>query len=135
MPLSLQKHLSSAGMYFGIGLFAGLSFGAMGAMCGLGTIGGVLAGLIPCLLGLLLAIYQFRKYLDLKKKCKEITPSEGVIFNWEGGKYNGNVIIKVDGKEYKSSADFSHTECQEMVGKTVLYAIIDSSLFIYEVKE
>lgn len=84
---------------------------------------------------LCIAISHFKKYLTLNKKCKDATPMEGVIFNWTGGKYNGNVIIKHNGEEYTSSADFSHEECREMVGKTVLYAIIDSSLFIYEVKE
>ena len=72
-----------------------------------------------------------------KKKCESVTPVDGVIANWEAGffRYTGAVIVKVDDKEYSTSAYFSNEEAKEMVGKTVSYAIISETLFIYEVKE
>ena len=72
-----------------------------------------------------------------KKKCESATPVDGVIANWEAGffRYTGAVIVNVDDKEYSTSAYFSNEEAKEMVGKTVSYAIISDTLFIYEVKE
>ena len=72
-----------------------------------------------------------------KKKCKGFTPAEGVIMNWEPGfyRYTGSVIIKVDNKEYSTSAYFNYEDCKELVGKTISYAIIDEILFIYRIIE
>ena len=76
-------------------------------------------------------------FFVFKKKCESATPVDGVIANWEAGsfRYTGAVIVKVDDKEYSTSAYFSNEEAKEMVGKTVSYAIISDTLFIYEVKE
>ena len=72
-----------------------------------------------------------------KNKCKNFTPVEGVITNWEAGfyRFTGGVIIKVDDKEYSTSAYFSNEECKELVGKSISYALIDETLFIYEIKD
>lgn len=86
---------------------------------------------------LLPGIYFLIMFFVFKKKCKGFTPAEGKIANWEAGfyRYTGSVIIKVDGKEYSTSAYFSNYECRELVGKNVSYAIIDDTLFIYDIKE
>lgn len=86
---------------------------------------------------LLPGIYFLIMFFVFKKKCKSFTPVEGMIANWESGfyRYTGSVIIKVDGKEYSTSAYFSNYECRELVGKNVSYAIIDDTLFIYDIKE
>ena len=81
--------------------------------------------------------YYLTMFFVFKKKCESVTPVDGVIANWEAGffRYTGAVIVKVDDKEYSTSAYFSNEEAKEMVGKTVSYAIIADTLFIYEIKE
>ena len=81
--------------------------------------------------------YYLTMFFVFKKKCESATPVDGVIANWEAGffRYTGAVIVKFDDKEYSTSAYFSNEEAKEMVGKTVSYAIISDTLFIYEVKE
>lgn len=81
--------------------------------------------------------YYLTMFFVFKKKCESATPVDGVIANWEAGffRYTGAVIVKVDEKEYSTSAYFSQEEAKEMVGKTASYAIIADTLFIYEVKE
>ena len=76
-------------------------------------------------------------FFIFKNKCKSSDVAEGVVANWQTGfyRYTGSVIVKVDDKEYSTSAYFSHEECKELVGKTVLYAIIDELLFIYKIKD
>lgn len=76
-------------------------------------------------------------FFVFKKKCKSFTPVEGMIANWESGfyRYTGSVIIKINDKEYSTSAYFSNDECKELVGKIISYAIIDETLFIYDIKE
>ena len=82
-------------------------------------------------------IYYLIMFFLYKKKCKNHTPTEGVIFNWETGffRYSGSVIIKADDREYATSAYFSHEECKDLVGRTAFYAIIDEMLFIYQIKD
>ena len=81
--------------------------------------------------------YYLTMFFVFKKKCESATPVDGVIANWEAGffRYTGAVIVKVDDKEYSTSAYFSNEEAKEMVGKTVSYAIIADTLFIYEIVE
>lgn len=80
--------------------------------------------------------YYLIMFFVLKRKCKNVTPKDGVISNWEAGfyRYTGGVIIKIDDTEYSTSAYFSNEECKELIGKTISYAIIDETLFIYEIK-
>ena len=82
------------------------------------------------------AIYYFTLYLIFRKKCKKYTPREGVVYNWEIGffRYSGSVIVKDEDTEYSSSAYFYRDDAKELVGKTISYAIIDETLFIYEIK-
>lgn len=84
---------------------------------------------------LLPAGYSFVMFLVCKKKCESYTPVEGVVSNWAAGffQHTGSIIVKVDGKEYYTSAYFSHDEAKELVGKRVSYAIIDELLFVYEI--
>ncbi len=81
-------------------------------------------------------IYYFTLYLIFRNKCKKYTPCEGVVYNWEIGffRYSGSVIVKVEDTEYSSSAYFYRDDAKELVGKTISYAIIDETLFIYEIK-
>lgn len=81
--------------------------------------------------------YYLTMFFVFKKKCEGATPVDGIIVNWEVGfiRYTGAVIVKADDKEYSTSAYFSQEEAKEMVGKTVSYAIIADTLFIYEIKE
>ena len=81
--------------------------------------------------------YYLTMFFVFKKKCESATPVDGVIANWEAGffRYTGAVIVKVDDKEYSTSAYFSNEEAKEMVCKTVSYAIIADTLFIYEIRE
>ena len=81
--------------------------------------------------------YFLTMFFVYRKRCKSFSPTEGVIVNWQAGfyRYTGSVIVNVDGKEYSTSAYFSQEECKELVGKAISYAIIDETLFIYEIKE
>ena len=81
--------------------------------------------------------YYLTMFFVFKKKCESAIHVDGVITNWEAGffRYTGAVIVKVDDKEYSTSAYFSNEEAKEMVGKTVSYAIIADTLFIYEIRE
>ena len=76
-------------------------------------------------------------FFVFKKKCKDFTPIEGIVSNWDAGfrRFTGCVIIKVGDNEFSTSAYFSHEECKELVVKTILYAIIDELLFIYSIKD
>ena len=86
---------------------------------------------------LLPGAYYLITFFVYKKKCKNYTPKVGVITNWENGfyRYTGCVILKEDDKEYSTSAYLSSDECRDMVGKTVSYAIISDTLFIYQIAE
>lgn len=90
---------------------------------------------IVCLL--IPGIYYLIMFFVFKGKCKGGVPAEGVITNWSAGfwRYTGGVIIECDGKEYSTSAYFRDEECKGLVGKSVSYAIINETLFIYEIKE
>ncbi len=81
--------------------------------------------------------YYLIMFFVFKNKCEKVSPSVGVITNWESGffRYTGAVIMKVGDTEYSTSAYFSSEKAKEMVGKTVSYAIINQTLFIYEIKE
>lgn len=85
---------------------------------------------------LLPSMYYLVMFFIFKNKCKKIVPADGVITNWEQGfyRYAGSVIIKLNDNEYSTSAYFSIEEAKDMVGKTVSYAIIADTLFIYEIK-
>ncbi len=138
MELSLKKYISSALKLFIPFLVVIVS---CIVVCFIDTIdAGTFCAIIIPISSILLffpAGYYFITFFIFKKKCKEYTPVEGVIFNWKASfyKYLGSVIIKIDDKEYATSAYFTHEECKNLVGKTILYAIIDETLFIYEVKE
>lgn len=86
---------------------------------------------------LLPGLYFLIMFFVFKNKCKKVVPADGVITNWEQGfyRYTGSVIIKANDNEYSTSAYFSTEECKELVGKNISYAIINETLFIYEIKE
>jgi len=86
---------------------------------------------------LLPGAYFLIMFLVYKQKCKNFSPIEGIITNWEAGfyRYTGSVIVKVGDNEYSTSAYFSNEECKELVGRHISYAIIDEVLFIYEIKD
>ena len=75
-------------------------------------------------------------FFVFKKKCVGVTPTECTIATWEAGffRYSGSIVIRIDEKEYSTSAYFSHAECRELVGKSALCAIIDDTLIVYEIK-
>ena len=89
---------------------------------------------IVCLL--IPGAYHLIMFFFFLKKCKNVTPTQGVISNWQAGfyRYTGSVIVKIDDNEYSTSAYFSNAECKELVGKTISFAIIGETLFIYEIK-
>ena len=73
-----------------------------------------------------------------RKKCAQHTPVMGVVSNWEIGFMRNTACIclkTTDGTEYKTSAVFGIAEAKEMVGKPILYAIVDEQLLVYEVKD
>lgn len=134
MKLSLERYLFTALKWIIPGVFFEAVFCALyftgiieSAICGIVCVGYPLI-IIP-------GIYYLIMFFVFKKKCENFTPSEGVIVNWEAGFFRptGAVIVKVDDKEYSTSAYFNQDDAKEMVGKTVTYAIIDETLFIYEI--
>lgn len=90
---------------------------------------------IVCLL--LPGSYYLAMFFLYRSKCKTFTLQEGNIINWEAGffRYTGKVILEIDGVEYSTSAYFSTDECKELVGKRISYAIINETLFIYNIKD
>lgn len=138
MALSLKKCLMKALEYFGCFMFIVLICLVMG-VAGSSDMG------LTCLVSitvasvfmLLPALYYFSYYLVFKKKYKDFTPVEGVVFNWEAGLFRGAgaIIVKVDDKKYSTLSYFNNEECNELVGKTISYAIIDDILFVYDIKE
>ena len=136
MELSLKRYLSTALKWLIpfvlLEIFIFLLYFLRIAEAGLFAIVNV-ANLV-CLL--LPGTYFLVMFFVYKKKCKNFTPVEGVIANWEAGfyRYTGSVIIKVGDREYSTSAYFSNEECTELVGKSISYAIIDETLFIYDIK-
>ena len=137
MEVSLKKYLISALKWFAAFLFIIV---LCIAVCFIDTIDKELffAIIIPisCIVLLLPAGYYTTMFFVFKKKCRNFTPVEGVITNWETGfyRYSGSVIVEIDGKEYSTSSYFSHEECKELVGKMISYAIINETLFIYDFK-
>ena len=79
--------------------------------------------------------YYFAMFLIYKRKSKSYTPKEGKISNWEEGffRYTASVIVCIDDNEYQSSAYFTPCEAKELVGKDITYALIDDTLFIYNI--
>lgn len=138
MELSLKKYLFS-GLKFSISFFAVmLSCIAVSFIDGIdSTIFCAITIPISAMLLLLPALYYWAAFFRFGRKCKNFTPTEGIVFNWETGplRYTGSVIVRVGDTEYSSSAYFTHDECKELVGKTVYYAIIDELLFIYGIKQ
>ena len=72
-----------------------------------------------------------------RKKRNNYTPIEGIVTNWTKGFYRntGSVIVKFNDEEYSTSECFSYEECKNLIGKNILFAIIDEKLFIYKVLE
>lgn len=138
MLLSLKRYLMNSLKLLAIYAFIGV-IGLLMCFVHNSDVEVFLAIAIPAasLLLLLPAGYYFVMFLVYKKKCMNFTPVEGVIANWEIGlfRHTGCVIVNVDGKEYSSPSYFSYYDCKELVGKTISYAIIDETLFIYEVKD
>lgn len=137
MALSLKKYLSTALKQFIpfvlLEVFISLLF--LTKIVGAGVFTVVNIANFVCLL--LPGLYFLMMFFVFKKKCKKVVPAEGVITNWEAGfyRYTGSVIIKLNEKEYSTSAYFSQEECKAFVWKSVSYAIIDETLFLYEIKE
>ena len=136
MGLSLKRYLSSAIRWLSV--FAVLEL----VICLLHLAEVEATAIVfPSIVGFICLLppgaYYLTMFFVFKKKCENVAPAEGVITNWEAGfyRYTGSVIIKDGGKEYATSAYFSQKEAKELVGKTVSYAIIGDTLFIYEIKE
>lgn len=106
--------------------FTGIADGTLFAMV---SVANIVCRLLP-------GAYYLIMFFVFKKKCENFMPTDAVITNWEAGffRYTGGVIANVDGKEYATSAYFTQEEAKEMVGKNVSCAIIDDTLFIYEIK-
>lgn len=134
MELSLKKYLISALKFFASFLLSAiLCF----VLCFIGNNEAFVLIVLPiaCMILLLLAGYYFAMFLNFRKKCSNFMPVEGVVFNWEAGsKFSGSIIVNVEGEEYSTSSYFSYEECKALVGKTISYAIIDETLFVYEIK-
>ncbi len=137
MKLSLSKYLETTLKWFALFAFIEvfLLFGWLTSALETGIFLFITVA-INGVCTLLPAVYYLVMYLNFKNKCERYTPVEGVVSNWEAGFFQrtGSVVVKVDGNEYWSSAYFSHDEAKDLVGKSVLYAIIDEILFIYETK-
>ena len=137
VKLSLQRYLITALKW--IGTFALLEL----LLCAIYFTGVVettffaMLGVINFLFLLLPGVYYLTMFLVFKKRCEGVTPMDGVIVNWEAGFFRGTgaVMIKVKDQEYTTSAYFSQEDAKEMVGKSVSYAVIDDTLFLYEVKD
>jgi len=137
MELSLKKYLTAALKWL-------IPFLLLEFLIGILRLAGIaetesfaLISAVNVLFLLLPGMCFLAMFFVFKKKCKSFIPAEGVIANWNSGfyRYTGSVIIKIDEKEFSTSAYFSSEECKDMVGKTVTYAIIDEILFIYAVKD
>ncbi len=86
---------------------------------------------------LLPGLYFLVMFWVFRRKSANALPRDGVIVNWEAGfyRYTGRVVIQSDGNAYATSAYFSTDECQALVGTAVSYAIINETLFLYELCE
>ena len=134
MELSLKKYLASALKFFASFLLSAILCFVL-YFIGENESLVLIVPTIACMILLLLAGYYFAMFLVYRKKCANFIPVEGTVFNWEAGsKFSGSIILSVEGKEYSTSSYFSYEECKELVGKTISYAIIDETLFVYEIK-
>ncbi len=138
VQISLKKYLSSFIKSFASFLMVILLCVAVIFIDGIDT-GVFLVIVLPVafLMLLLRSVYYLAMFFVFKKKCMGITPIECVVSNWETGffRYSGSIIVNIEGKEYSTSAYFSHTECKELVGKTISCTIIDDMLLVFEIKE
>lgn len=138
MKLSLKKYLTASLKWFAPFVFIGLVCLFLWLADTIDT--GMFLFIAVVIDGIFLlppAGYYFVMFLVFRKKCTNFTPVEGIVANWKTGfyRYTGSIIVNVDGKEYSTSAYFSNEECKELVGKTISYAIIGETLFIYEIKD
>ena len=137
MELSLRRYLISAVKW--LSLFIAMQ--ALIIICLIFEVGKrgsiITASIISFLILLPFGIYYLFLFFYFKKKIKTAVPAEAVITNWAAGsfRYTGKVILNLDGKEYETASYFSQQEAKETVGKTVVYTIIDETLFIYEIKD
>ena len=135
--LSLKKYLSSALMW--LCPFVGLELLMVVLRLAKAAEASQFAWITLANIALLLLPggYYLALFLLFKKKSEGITPTDGVIVNWEAGffRFTGRVILQADGTEYATSAYFDQNEAKEMVGKTVSYAVIDDTLFLFEIKD
>jgi hypothetical protein len=137
MELSLKRYLISAVKW--LSLFIAMQaliiiclifdFGKRGSL--------IISGIITFLFLLPFGIYYLYLFLFFKKKIKGVSPEEAIITNWQAGsfRYTGKLILNIDDKEYSTASYFSQEEAKSTVGKTVLYTIIDDTLFIYKIKD
>lgn len=137
LQLSLRKYLSSFIKSFASFLVVILLCVSVVFIDGINT--GVFLALVLPISSLILlfpAIYYLAMFFVFKKKCIGVTPMECTIATWEAGffRYSGSIVVRIDEKEYSTSAYFSHAECRELVGKSALCAIIDDTLIVYEIK-
>ena len=84
-------------------------------------------------------IHYLRTYLIYNKKSENLTPEVGVITDRHimHSKYGtaASVILKANGKEYRSPHYFSNGEAYNMIGKRVTYVTVKKALLIYEIHE
>ena len=136
MELSLKKYLSTSLKWLTpfvlLEILISILYFANVAQLGLFTVINIID--VVCLL--IPGSYYLIMFFVFRSKRKNVIPVEGVISNWESGfyRYTGAVTIKIDDKTYSTSAYFSSDECKELVGKTISYAIIYETLFIFEIK-
>ncbi len=79
--------------------------------------------------------YYFYMYMRYKTQMNGASVSVGVITNWNKSMFHrstASVSMKINGAECSTPAYFSAEEAHAMVGRTVKYAIIENTLFIYD---
>ena len=133
----LKKYLITAFFYLGMFAIEFLLCLLLAFIKGLNIEMAMLIGSVLGLIVLLPAIYYFVWFFVFRKKCRSITPGEGIVVNWQLGffKHTGSVSVKVNDREYSTGLVFFRDEAQGLVGKSVLYAVFDDVLFLYEIKE
>ena len=92
-----------------------------------GALGGIIFGL-PCIGYAVAGIVN-------NKKSKTLPRQEGEIVNWARGfwKNMGNVIVKIDDKEYSTPSYFFGEEARELVGSKISFCLIEDTVYIFEV--
>ncbi len=82
-------------------------------------------------------IYYIRIPLIYLKQSKNLKPEIGVISDWHAlpSRYDttARVSLKTNDAEYHSPHYFTNKTARDMVGKQVLYVVVNNVLLIYEI--